>query len=67
MTPSPCIRLCEMDEQRGYCRGCYRTLPEIMKWRESSDKQRKAILREVAKRRSSDASAGTYQVIRPTE
>lgn len=64
MTPSPCIRICEMDEQRGYCRGCYRTLDEIMAWRQSSEKARKAILREVEKRRSADASSGTYTVVR---
>lgn len=64
MTPSPCIRICEMDEQRGYCRGCYRTLDEIMAWRQSSEKARKAILREVEKRRSADTSSGTYTVVR---
>lgn len=51
MTPSPCIRICEMDEKSGLCRGCYRTMAEIMAWRESKEKSRRAVLREIEKRR----------------
>ena len=28
---SPCLNLCSLDE-RGVCRGCYRTLDEIAGW-----------------------------------
>jgi predicted Fe-S protein YdhL (DUF1289 family) len=30
--PSPCIGVCELDQQAGWCNGCYRTLPEIARW-----------------------------------
>lgn len=36
MTPepikSPCIKVCAVDGQTGYCLGCGRTLPEIGAW-----------------------------------
>jgi predicted Fe-S protein YdhL (DUF1289 family) len=28
---SPCLNICSLDE-RGVCRGCYRTLAEIAEW-----------------------------------
>ena len=30
--PSPCISVCELDEQRSRCKGCYRTLDELRAW-----------------------------------
>lgn len=29
---SPCIKVCAVDGQTGYCLGCGRTLPEIGRW-----------------------------------
>jgi predicted Fe-S protein YdhL (DUF1289 family) len=29
---SPCIAVCVLDPGTGYCRGCFRTLPEIVQW-----------------------------------
>ena len=37
---SPCISVCAMDEETGYCRGCFRTLREITEW-ENYDNARK--------------------------
>ena len=30
--PSPCIAVCQIDQVRGHCLGCYRTLDEIRDW-----------------------------------
>ena len=29
---SPCVGMCVMDEESGWCKGCYRTLDEIKAW-----------------------------------
>ncbi len=29
---SPCISVCAMDDDTGFCVGCYRTLDEIRGW-----------------------------------
>ena len=29
---SPCIKVCAVDGETGYCLGCGRTLPEIGRW-----------------------------------
>ena len=29
---TPCIKVCAVDGQTGYCLGCGRTLPEIGRW-----------------------------------
>jgi len=29
---SPCIKICRIDENNGYCIGCYRSLSEITGW-----------------------------------
>jgi len=30
--PSPCVGLCRMDADSGFCLGCWRTLDEIAHW-----------------------------------
>jgi uncharacterized protein len=32
MVPSPCMSVCQMDEDLGLCQGCLRTLGEIGAW-----------------------------------
>lgn len=49
--PSPCIRICVVDEVRDLCRGCYRTLDEISKWASYSRGQQLALLSELQQRR----------------
>ena len=41
---SPCISVCELDENN-VCSGCFRTLEEIGQWPLASDIQRKEFLR----------------------
>lgn len=47
---SPCIKVCAVDGQSGYCLGCRRTLPEIASWASKSDDERNAILAELPSR-----------------
>lgn len=51
---SPCIDICVMNEQSGYCQGCFRTVDEIAGWGSFSADRKAAILRELATRRPTD-------------
>ena len=55
--PSPCINLCEMDPQSGLCRGCLRTIDEIMAWGSASDTVKRAVWAEI-RRREADIDFG---------
>jgi predicted Fe-S protein YdhL (DUF1289 family) len=52
--PSPCINVCVIDAVSGYCRGCLRTLDEISFWAAMSSAQKRALLDELARRRSAE-------------
>lgn len=45
--PSPCSSVCKMDNQAGWCQGCYRTLDEIMIWSRASDADKQAVWRAI--------------------
>ena len=47
---SPCIKVCQMDPERGLCLGCGRTLDEIARWAAMSDQERDAVLAELPSR-----------------
>lgn len=53
--PSPCTRVCVLDEHTGLCRGCYRTLDEIAGWSGFSADEKRAILWNLDARRRADA------------
>lgn len=54
---SPCISLCRISDETGFCEGCFRTLDEIAGWGAMSDAQRRRVWVELdARRGSSDAS-----------
>jgi predicted Fe-S protein YdhL (DUF1289 family) len=48
--PSPCISLCEMAPDTGLCRGCLRTIDEIVAWGSASDATRRAIYSQIRRR-----------------
>jgi uncharacterized protein len=50
IVPSPCIGVCRMDQQAGWCEGCFRTLDELRQWSTASDDSKRAIWRLVLKR-----------------
>lgn len=56
MVRSPCTNVCEIERRSGLCRGCLRTIDEIMAWPTASEAARVAVLaalpaRTLAKRR----------------
>lgn len=55
--PSPCIRLCTLDE-REVCVGCYRTLDDIRLWRDLDPAGRLAVLDAADRRRAAAAGTG---------
>lgn len=52
---SPCNKVCVMDPQSGYCRGCQRTLDEIARWSQMSEAEQRAVLEAIAARRTAQA------------
>ena len=50
-TPSPCISICRMDDDTGWCSGCLRTLDEIACWSLLDDAEKHAVRLELGRRR----------------
>ena len=50
--PSPCIAVCRLDEQTGWCQGCFRTIDEIRDWIIMLPDERHAVLARLAERRA---------------
>ncbi len=48
--PSPCISLCEMAKDTGLCRGCLRTIEEIIDWSSANDDYKRAVWAEIRRR-----------------
>lgn len=44
---SPCISVCEINADSGFCVGCYRTAQEIGIWRMADAETRLGILRDI--------------------
>jgi predicted Fe-S protein YdhL (DUF1289 family) len=43
MVKSPCVAVCKIDYESGYCIGCKRTIEEITNWSIFNDSQKKKI------------------------
>ncbi|NHZ63824.1 DUF1289 domain-containing protein [Massilia genomosp. 1] len=54
--PSPCISLCDMAPDtaagKGLCRGCLRTLDEIVAWGTAPDEYKRAVWADIRRRES---------------
>jgi predicted Fe-S protein YdhL (DUF1289 family) len=48
---SPCNKTCVMDAEQRYCLGCKRTLPEIAAWGSMTNKEQRAVLKQLELRR----------------
>jgi len=48
----PCIGICSIDKESGYCMGCSRTEEEVYKWenKNTSDKWKQKLLEELKTR-----------------
>lgn len=47
---TPCTKICVIDQARGLCVGCGRTLREIAQWSAMSEDERLAIMAALADR-----------------
>ena len=52
---SPCNDVCKLDEQTGWCLGCYRTLDEIGSRSSLADADKRAVIERSATRREAAA------------
>lgn len=57
LVPSPCISVCVMNAQTGWCEGCFRTIEEIAAWGGATDAAKRAVWVEI-KRRAASSAAG---------
>jgi predicted Fe-S protein YdhL (DUF1289 family) len=48
--PSPCVSICRMNPDSGWCEGCGRTIDEIARWSSMSDDARRAVWAQLARR-----------------
>ena len=53
MIKSPCVNVCKIDYESGYCIGCKRTIEEIANWSILNDQQKKKILAKVKSKNTS--------------
>lgn len=49
---TPCIQVCVVDGESGFCLGCYRTLQEVAGWARLSEDERARLMAELPARRS---------------
>lgn len=54
---SPCVSICRIDPQTGYCEGCLRTIDEIAAWGAMGSAERQAVWLELRARQSRKALA----------
>jgi hypothetical protein len=59
--PSPCIDVCQMDAHTGLCKGCLRTIDEIVGWGNASDLHKRAVWELIELRRADLQSDGESQ------
>lgn len=48
--PSPCINLCQIAPDTGLCKGCLRTIDEIVAWGSAGDDFKRAVWTEIRRR-----------------
>ena len=44
---SPCIQICHIDVEAGFCAGCARTIDEICRWVRMSDAEKREVLERI--------------------
>ncbi|ARR56296.1 DUF1289 domain-containing protein [Rhizorhabdus wittichii DC-6] len=47
---SPCNKVCEIEPASGYCRGCRRTIEEIVAWPTADDAWKRAVIERLKDR-----------------
>lgn len=54
LLPSPCVRVCRINDLTGWCEGCFRRLEEIGDWGTRSEAAKWDIWVQVERRRRSE-------------
>lgn len=49
--PSPCIDLCRMNRETGFCEGCWRTMDEIAAWGMASERDKREVWVRITQRK----------------
>jgi hypothetical protein len=47
---SPCVDICKIDKESGYCTGCLRSKHEIKIWKTLSKSQRRSLIESISLR-----------------
>ena len=55
--PSPCISVCRMSDDTGYCQGCWRTLDEIGSWAQRDAIAKRAVWALIGERLAAHAAS----------
>ncbi len=55
---SPCIDICRIDPDRGWCEGCLRTLDEIAAWGALDNSAKREIWKRLPARRAAADAGG---------
>ena len=50
MVLSPCVGVCTMDEDSGFCQGCFRTLEEMQQWWDMDNATKSAVIEKASAR-----------------
>ena len=58
--PSPCINVCHMHAQTGWCEGCARSIDEIIIWGRADDATKRAVLAQLPERREQLRELGVW-------
>ncbi|UCH50264.1 MAG: DUF1289 domain-containing protein [Betaproteobacteria bacterium] len=52
---SPCVNICQLNPETGYCIGCMRTIDEIADWLEMTNEEKRQVLNQLEERRKAAA------------
>ena len=62
---SPCVSLCRMDTDSGWCLGCMRTLDEIAGWGALDDAGKREVMQRLGPRRLVARARNLVAPVRP--
>jgi predicted Fe-S protein YdhL (DUF1289 family) len=54
---SPCVAVCIMDPETGFCRGCWRSIAEIAGWLDFTPAEKRRVVGAAAARKSAAEAA----------
>ena len=55
---SPCVSICRIEPDTGYCVGCHRTIEEIADWAMMSDERKRSVWQQIGLRREGSRAPG---------